>query len=168
MFGKNHLRTFFFSTRFNREERKRSTLREEPGPSSSSSTEQRSRLTRDNEEQAQASTSTAGNQDEGDETDAKKDEEDKDEMAEAVLTEEDLIQQSQADYDSGRYSPTLLTSSELPLDSHTITPEEDLHRLQLARRQLQVTGRTIRFWVRRLLKCLSFLPQEHESCICCR
>lgn len=61
-------------------------------------------------------------------------------MVEAVLTEEDLIQQSQAEYDSGRYSPTLLTSSELPLDTHTITPEEDTHRLQLARRQLQVTG----------------------------
>lgn len=59
---------------------------------------------------------------------------------EAVLTEEDLIQQSQAEYDSGRYSPTLLTSSELPLDTHTISPEEDAHRLQLARRQLQVTG----------------------------
>lgn len=149
MFRKYHLRTFhfFFFIRFNREERTRSTLREEPD-TSSSSTEQRSRLTTDNEEQPQASTSTAGNQDEGEETDAKKDEEDKDEMAEAVLTEEDLIQQSQADYDSGRYSPTLLTSSELPLDSHMITPEEDLHRLQLARRQLQVTGRTARFWMR--------------------
>uniref|UniRef100_A0A8C6MH08 Splicing factor Cactin n=1 Tax=Nothobranchius furzeri TaxID=105023 RepID=A0A8C6MH08_NOTFU len=65
---------------------------------------------------------------------------DDEEKGEAVLTEEDLIQQSQADYDSGRYSPTLLTTSELPLDSHTITPEEDTHRLQLARRQLQVTG----------------------------
>lgn len=64
-------------------------------------------------------------------------------MVEAVLTEEDLIQQSQAEYDSGRYSPTLLSSSELPLDSHTITPEEDMHRLQLARRQLQVTGRRL-------------------------
>uniref|UniRef100_A0A3Q0SQE3 Splicing factor Cactin n=1 Tax=Amphilophus citrinellus TaxID=61819 RepID=A0A3Q0SQE3_AMPCI len=67
-------------------------------------------------------------------------EEEKDEVVEAVLTEEDLIQQSQAEYDSGRYSPTLLTQSELPLDTHTITPEEDAHRLQLARRQLQVTG----------------------------
>lgn len=64
-------------------------------------------------------------------------------MVEAVLTEEDLIQQSQAEYDSGRYSPSLLTSSELPLDSHTTTPEEDIHRLQLARRQLQVTGMTL-------------------------
>uniref|UniRef100_A0A3B4Y578 Splicing factor Cactin n=1 Tax=Seriola lalandi dorsalis TaxID=1841481 RepID=A0A3B4Y578_SERLL len=69
-----------------------------------------------------------------------KDEEDKGEVVEAVLTEEDLIQQSQAEYDSGRYSPTLLMPSELPLDTHTITPEEDIHRLQLARRQLQVTG----------------------------
>lgn len=61
-------------------------------------------------------------------------------MVEAVLTEEDLIQQSQAEYDSGRYSPVMLTTSELPLDTHTITPEEDTQRLQLARTQLQVTG----------------------------
>ncbi|XP_036410005.1 cactin [Megalops cyprinoides] len=60
--------------------------------------------------------------------------------AEAVLTEEDLIQQSQAEYDSGRYSPRLLQPSDLPLDTHTIEPEEDLQRLHLARRQLQVTG----------------------------
>ncbi|XP_030608347.1 splicing factor Cactin [Archocentrus centrarchus] len=86
------------------------------------------------------STSTAESQDEGGDKGDKKDEEEKDEVVEAVLTEEDLIQQSQAEYDSGRYSPTLLTQSELPLDTHTITPEEDAHRLQLARRQLQVTG----------------------------
>ncbi|KAL3988358.1 ataxin 2/2L [Sarotherodon galilaeus] len=87
------------------------------------------------------STSTAGREDEeaGEKGD-KKDGEEKDEVVEAVLTEEDLIQQSQAEYDSGRYSPTLLMQSELPLDTHTITPEEDAHRLQLARRQLQVTG----------------------------
>lgn len=59
---------------------------------------------------------------------------------EAVLTEEDLIQQSQAEYDSGRYSPVLLQPSELPLDTHVVDAEEDLQRLQLARRQLQVTG----------------------------
>ncbi|XP_048019732.1 cactin isoform X2 [Megalobrama amblycephala] len=64
----------------------------------------------------------------------------KDEATEAVLTEEDLIQQSQAEYDSGRYSPTLLQPSELPLDTHIINVEEDLQRLLLARRQLQVTG----------------------------
>ncbi|XP_059419104.1 splicing factor Cactin-like isoform X2 [Carassius carassius] len=64
----------------------------------------------------------------------------KDEASEAVLTEEDLIQQSQAEYDSGRYSPTLLQSSELPLDTHVINVEEDLQRLVLARTQLQVTG----------------------------
>ncbi|XP_051944189.1 splicing factor Cactin [Hippocampus zosterae] len=76
---------------------------------------------------------------EGGESGEKKDDE-KGEEAEAVLTEEDLIQQSQAEYDSGRYSPTLLASSELPLDTHAIDPEEDAHRLQLARRQLQATG----------------------------
>uniref|UniRef100_A0A673KNQ5 Splicing factor Cactin n=1 Tax=Sinocyclocheilus rhinocerous TaxID=307959 RepID=A0A673KNQ5_9TELE len=64
----------------------------------------------------------------------------KDEAPEAVLTEEDLIQQSQAEYDSGRYSPTLLQPSELPLDTHIINVEEDLQRLVLARTQLQVTG----------------------------
>ncbi|KAF5900434.1 cactin, partial [Clarias magur] len=63
----------------------------------------------------------------------------KSEEVEAVLTEEDLIQQSQAEYDSGRYSPVLLQSSELPLDTHVVDAEEDLHRLQLARRQMQVT-----------------------------
>ncbi|XP_044074210.1 cactin [Siniperca chuatsi] len=115
----------------------RATISEEPGQSSSSSTRNKNRET---EEEAGPSTSTTRNQD-GDsgEKGGKKDEE-KGEVVEAVLTEEDLIQQSQAEYDSGRYSPSLLSSSELPLDSHTITPEEDTHRLQLARRQLQVTG----------------------------
>nr|XP_057922814.1 splicing factor Cactin [Doryrhamphus excisus] len=85
------------------------------------------------------STSTAERRDkDGDESGDKDDE--KAEEVEAVLTEEDLIQQSQAEYDSGRYSPTLLTTPDLPIDTHTITPEEDTHRLQLARRQLQVTG----------------------------
>ncbi|KAG1969086.1 cactin [Pimephales promelas] len=64
----------------------------------------------------------------------------KEEATESVLTEEDLIQQSQAEYDSGRYSPTLLQPSELPLDTHIMKVEEDLQRLLLARRQLQVTG----------------------------
>lgn len=85
------------------------------------------------------STSTAEKQRESGGDNVDKGEESKDET-EAVLTEEDLIQQSQAEYDSGRYSPALLTPSELPLDTHTITPEEDITRLQLARRQLQVTG----------------------------
>ncbi|KAJ3595478.1 hypothetical protein NHX12_004781 [Muraenolepis orangiensis] len=80
----------------------------------------------------------AGPSGEGKKADEK--EGDGEEKEEAVLTEEDLIQQSQADYDSGRYSPTLLTASELPIDAHAITPEEDATRLCLARRQLQVTG----------------------------
>ncbi|XP_047446611.1 cactin [Mugil cephalus] len=111
----------------------------EPGPSSSS-TRNRNREAED-DDRAGPSTSAAGRQedDDGEKGDGK-DEEEKGEAVEAVLTEEDLIQQSQAEYDSGRYSPSLLTQSELPLDTHTITPEEDIHRLQLARRQLQVTG----------------------------
>ncbi|XP_028627631.1 cactin isoform X1 [Grammomys surdaster] len=59
---------------------------------------------------------------------------------EAVLMEEDLIQQSLADYDAGRYSPRLLTAHELPLDAHVLDPHEDLQRLQLSRQQLQATG----------------------------
>uniref|UniRef100_A0A3P8SZF6 Splicing factor Cactin n=1 Tax=Amphiprion percula TaxID=161767 RepID=A0A3P8SZF6_AMPPE len=108
-------------------------------PSVSSSSRNRNRDTEEDEEEP--GTSAAGSRDEdGGEKGDGKDDEEKGEVVEAVLTEEDLIQQSQAEYDSGRYSPALLTPSELPLDTHTITPEEDLHRLQLARRQLQVTG----------------------------
>ncbi|MEQ2313859.1 hypothetical protein AMECASPLE_006177 [Ameca splendens] len=109
---------------------------EESGPSTSSSRRNKNREAEEDEGEG-PSTSKAGSQDE---EGGEKDEEEKGEAVEAVLTEEDLIQQSQAEYDSGRYSPTLLTLSELPLDTHTITPEEDAHRLQLARRQLQVTG----------------------------
>nr|XP_023653732.1 cactin [Paramormyrops kingsleyae] len=93
---------------------------EQPGPSSSSSP----RGTKEGEE--------AGEEGQGDAEGEGK--------VEAVLTEEDLIQQSQAEYDSGRYSPQLLLPSELPLDTHTMEPEEDMQRLHLARRQLQVTG----------------------------
>lgn len=59
---------------------------------------------------------------------------------EAVLMEEDLIQQSLDDYDAGKYSPRLLTAHELPLDAHVLEPDEDAQRLQLSRQQLQVTG----------------------------
>ncbi|XP_054619775.1 splicing factor Cactin [Dunckerocampus dactyliophorus] len=111
---------------------------EEPGQSCSSTSMQN--INKGEDDGPSTSTSTAERRDkDGEETEDKKDDE-KAEEAEAVLTEEDLIQQSQAEYDSGRYSPTLLTTSDLPLDTHTITPEEDTHRLQLARRQLQVTG----------------------------
>lgn len=131
----------FCNIRQRAEEPTRATTTEEPGQSSSFSfTKYKSRETEEEKDKAHPSTSKAGNQDEDGENGEKKNEEEKGEVVEAVLTEEDLIQQSQAEYDSGRYSPTLLTSSELPLDSHTIAPEEDMHRLQLARRQLQVTG----------------------------
>lgn len=87
------------------------------------------------------SSSTAGNPDgDGGDQGDKKNAEKEGEVVEAVLTEEDLIQQSQAEYDSGRYSPALLTSSELPPDTHTVTPEEDADRLQLARSQLRVAS----------------------------
>ncbi|XP_030396331.1 cactin [Gopherus evgoodei] len=59
---------------------------------------------------------------------------------EAVLMEEDLIQQSLDDYNAGRYSPRLLNSHELPCDAHVLEAEEDLQRLLLLRQQLQATG----------------------------
>ncbi|XP_053158581.1 splicing factor Cactin [Hemicordylus capensis] len=59
---------------------------------------------------------------------------------EAVLMEEDLIQQSLDDYDAGKYSPRLLTSHELPFDAHVVEADEDVQRLLLSRQQLQVTG----------------------------
>ncbi|XP_062888841.1 splicing factor Cactin isoform X2 [Mobula hypostoma] len=59
---------------------------------------------------------------------------------EAVLTEEDLIQQSLDDYDAGKYSPRLLSTHELPMDTHIVDAEEDLQKLLMARQQLQVTG----------------------------
>ncbi|XP_020649868.2 splicing factor Cactin [Pogona vitticeps] len=59
---------------------------------------------------------------------------------EAVLIEEDLIQQSLDDYDAGKYSPRLLTSHELPFDAHVVEADEDFQRLLLSRQQLQVTG----------------------------
>ncbi|XP_071778194.1 splicing factor Cactin [Centroberyx gerrardi] len=125
-------------------ERAREAAAEEPGPSSSSpATNENKETEEEQDEEERPTTSTAGQakqDDDAEEKGSEKDEEEKGEVVEAVLTEEDLIQQSQAEYDSGRYSPTLLTSSELPLDTHTITPEEDTHRLHLARRQLQVTG----------------------------
>lgn len=68
------------------------------------------------------------------------DEESKAEGGEAVLLEEDLIQQSLDDYDAGKYSPKLLTASELPFDAHVVEMEEDLQRLLVFRQQFQVTG----------------------------
>ena len=95
----------------------------------------------------EAGTSGEGQRKDGDEKEGegeKEGEKEGEEKEEAVLTEEDLIQQSQAEYDSGRYSPTLLTASELPLDAHTITADENQQRLRLARTRLQVTGKTRR------------------------
>ncbi|KFV62388.1 Cactin, partial [Dryobates pubescens] len=74
---------------------------------------------------------------------------------EAVLMEEDLIQQSLDDYDAGKYSPRLLGPNELPFDAHVLEAEEDTHRLLLLRQQLQVTGP-------------SLLPASPPSCLGCR
>lgn len=77
------------------------------------------------------------------EPEAEQDTESKEEAeGEAVLMEEDLIQQSLDDYDAGKYSPRLLGTSELPFDAHVLEAEEDTHRLLLLRQQLQVTGRS--------------------------
>ncbi|XP_062490446.1 splicing factor Cactin isoform X1 [Pezoporus occidentalis] len=67
-------------------------------------------------------------------------EQDAEAKGEAVLMEEDLIQQSLDDYDAGKYSPRLLSTNELPFDAHVLEAEEDTHRLLLLRQQLQVTG----------------------------
>ncbi|KGL89674.1 Cactin, partial [Charadrius vociferus] len=72
------------------------------------------------------------------ETEAEQDSEAKGEAeGEAVLMEEDLIQQSLDDYDAGKYSPRLLGTNELPFDAHVLEEEEDT----LLRQQLQVTAR---------------------------
>ena len=81
------------------------------------------------------------------------------------MTEEDLIQQSQAEYDSGRYSPTLLQPSELPLDTHTISPDEDQHSLELARRQLRITGRELHTLTEHILTYVTQLATYSLVCL---
>uniref|UniRef100_A0A8D2PWM1 Splicing factor Cactin n=1 Tax=Zosterops lateralis melanops TaxID=1220523 RepID=A0A8D2PWM1_ZOSLA len=61
-------------------------------------------------------------------------------QGEAVVMEEDLIQQSLDEYDTGKYSPRLLSPNELPFNAHVLEAEEDTHQLLLLRQQLQVTG----------------------------
>ncbi|XP_053228648.1 splicing factor Cactin [Podarcis raffonei] len=102
-----------------------------PGGCSSSS----SRLEPEDSAQAQPSTSSAEPGGAEPESEAKAEGD-----GEAVLMEEDLIQQSLDDYDAGKYSPRLLTSHELPFDAHVVEADEDCQRLLLSRQQLQVTG----------------------------
>nr|XP_028569559.1 cactin [Podarcis muralis] len=101
-----------------------------PGGCSSSS-----RLEPEDSAQAQPSTSSAEPGGAEPESEAKAEGD-----GEAVLMEEDLIQQSLDDYDAGKYSPRLLTSHELPFDAHVVEADEDCQRLLLSRQQLQVTG----------------------------
>lgn len=52
-------------------------------------------------------------------------EQDVEAKGDAVLMEEDLIQQSLDDYDAGKYSPRLLSTNELPFDAHVLEAEEE-------------------------------------------
>lgn len=149
---------FFFTFRESAEEHTGPTTAGEP-----SSPPHEGRETDEDQEEPQPSTSAEKGRNEEGDNDDKEEEGEKDEAVETVLTEEDLIQQSQAEYDSGRYSPALLTSSELPLDSHTITLEEDMHRLQLARRQLQVTGTSLSGDNRANLKAFLFTGETRQQ-----
>lgn len=131
---------------------------EEPGGSQQGNDRDRRTKRLDGEEGERSGRSSPQEKKEGEE------EAGKDEATEAVLTEEDLIQQSQAEYDSGRYSPTLLQPSELPLDTHLINVEEDLQRLQLARKQLQVTGAYHSAASYTIVKFTIFHSETHTTC----
>ncbi|KAM7022712.1 LOW QUALITY PROTEIN: splicing factor Cactin-like [Passerculus sandwichensis] len=62
--------------------------------------------------------------------------------AEAVLMEEDLVQQTD-DYDVGKYSPQPPGPNKLPCNAHMLEAEEDMHQLLLLHQQLQVTGNAL-------------------------
>ncbi|XP_030631052.1 splicing factor Cactin isoform X2 [Chanos chanos] len=118
-------------------------VEEEAGPSTSfqrQEAEESGEESEEKEEEEEKDKSPSAGGDKEKEGEEGEEKEEQGGATEAVLTEEDLIQQSQAEYDSGRYSPKLLLPSELPLDTHTIEEEEDLQRLHQARRQLQDTG----------------------------
>lgn len=57
-----------------------------------------------------------------------------------ILTEEDLIAESQEDYLQGSYSPKLIDPKDLPFDTMIYDPEEDIDKLDQARKQLLATG----------------------------
>lgn len=57
-----------------------------------------------------------------------------------ILTEADLIAESQEDYLQGRYSPKLIDPKDLPFDTMIYDPEEDMDKLDQARKQLLATG----------------------------
>ncbi|XP_071964525.1 splicing factor Cactin-like [Antedon mediterranea] len=63
-----------------------------------------------------------------------------DEEVEALITEEDLQQQSHDDYNEGRYSPALMRTRDLPPDTILFDPEEDMAKLEVLRKRLMATG----------------------------
>ena len=71
---------------------------------------------------------------------------------EALITEEDLEDQSYVDYDTGKYSPKLLRPNELDIDTVVYDPADDMRKLELARQQVRSTGR-VRVSIRQLLSC---------------
>ncbi|KAI8481879.1 hypothetical protein Bbelb_404110 [Branchiostoma belcheri] len=60
--------------------------------------------------------------------------------SDAVLTEEDLMEQSYDDYNAGRYSPKRLRTRDLPPDCLVFDPADDLRRLEIARRKVAASG----------------------------
>ncbi|GAB1600410.1 cactin-like [Argonauta hians] len=61
--------------------------------------------------------------------------------SEPVVTEQDLVNQCQEDYENGGYSPKLLRLDELEFDAMVYDPADDLKKLELAREQVLTTGR---------------------------
>lgn len=71
-------------------------------------------------------------------------EEAQNEEDEAILTEEDLLEeadQSVVDYSAGAYSPKLITESDLDIDAVIYNPEDDMKKLELARTQVRSFGK---------------------------
>ena len=62
----------------------------------------------------------------------------------AILTEADLIEeedQSVLDYNAGGYTPKLTTPNDLDIDAVIYDPEDDMKKLELARKQVRSFGK---------------------------
>ena len=67
-----------------------------------------------------------------------------------MLKEEDLLTQCYDDYEAGMYSPKMMRVQELEADTIVYDPEDDMKRLEYARRLVCSTGRAkvrLRFWI---------------------
>ncbi len=62
---------------------------------------------------------------------------------EPLLTENDLESHLYDEYVDGGYSPRLLRPSELEPDQLVYDPEDDIKRLEYARRHVMKTGKTV-------------------------